>query len=49
MNAKNETELIEKNSLSSMVLTKFVNMDSKTLVDLKKKIKEKEKVVSLQT
>ena len=44
LNAEKKTNLIEENSLSSMASTKYVNMDSRPLVDLKKKIKEKEKV-----
>ena len=40
LNAEKKTELIEENSFSSMASIKYVNMDSRTLVDLKKKIKE---------
>ena len=44
LNAEKKTNLIEKNSLSVMASTKYINMDSRPLMDLKKKIKEKEKV-----
>ena len=44
LNIEKKTNLIEKNSLFSMASTKSINMDSRPLVDLKKKIKEKKKV-----
>ena len=45
LNAEKETKLIEENLFFSMASTKFVNMDSRILEDLKKKIKEEQKGV----
>ena len=49
LNTEKKTKPIEKNSHSSMASTGYVNMNSKTLVDLKEKSKKNKREFTFPT